>query len=92
MYITLSSWHGPFSTCATASPPSSPGPPVGMSGTQVCPQGGSLFWSWWGTWNWGCVFVLEINPDLWPLSVSPDSTETEGHYALGLGPFCGLQY
>lgn len=39
MYTTSSSWRGPFSTWATASPPSSPGPPVGMSGTQVWPLG-----------------------------------------------------
>lgn len=39
MCTTSSSWRGPFSTWATALPRSSPGLPVGMSGTQVWPPG-----------------------------------------------------
>lgn len=68
---TSSSWHGPFSTWATASPPSSPGPPVGTSGIQVWPPGGSLCWSCWGIWDWWCVMSL---------AMSPGSVETGGYF------------
>lgn len=48
-------------------------------------QGGSLCWSCWRTWNWGCVLVLETNSSSWPLPMSPDSAETGAQFCTGSG-------